>query len=107
MSSTNLKFLVWAPYQTDADLPRRRSEIRAQHHANMMAYKEKGVITQAYPLASPESVHLPASEKKLLGSSLTFEVPSVEDVRKILEGDVFWTGNVWDKEKIVIGHIFT
>ncbi len=52
------------------------------------------VAAQGYALASPESVHLPDSEKKLLGSSLTFEVPSVEYVRKILEGDVFWTGNV-------------
>ncbi|KAI0821125.1 hypothetical protein BC629DRAFT_1458448 [Irpex lacteus] len=51
-------------------------------------------------LVSPDT--LESDQKKLVGSGMMFEAESADALRKILEEDIYWTSNVWDKEKIVI-----
>jgi hypothetical protein len=71
------------------------------------------------PTLTPESV-LPGAEQKMNGSLLIAEATSIEEVKKIVEGDAYYVndivsrlvsgfrqlsadlGSQWDKEKIII-----
>ena len=45
------------------------------------------------PTLTPESV-LPGAEQKVNGSLLVVEAPSIEEAKKVVEGDVFYSNNV-------------
>lgn len=45
------------------------------------------------PTLTPESV-LPGAERKMNGSLLIVEASSIEEVKNIVEGDVFYNNNV-------------
>ena len=45
------------------------------------------------PTLAPESI-LPGAEPKLNGSLLVAEATSIEEVKKVVEGDVFYTNDV-------------
>jgi len=45
------------------------------------------------PTLTPESV-LPGAEKKMNGSLLVVEASSIEEVKSIVENDVFYSNNV-------------
>lgn len=45
------------------------------------------------PTLTPESV-LPGAEKKMNGSLLIVEASSIEDVKRIVEGDAFYRHNI-------------
>ena len=69
-------------------------------------------------MISPETYDKP--ERKLIGSLMVFEAESLEEVRNVMENDVYYTSGVvsalfnverrgtvltvrqWDKEKLVI-----
>jgi len=51
-------------------------------------------IEVAGGLITPESQHAALTDKKFVGSVLLYEADSIEDVRKLVERDVYWTGNV-------------
>ncbi|KAA1478307.1 hypothetical protein DENSPDRAFT_663903 [Dentipellis sp. KUC8613] len=97
-------FAVWAPDYTDADCLRRRLEHRAAHLAAMQALVKAGTAVAGGSFVDeaslPESV--PPVEKKMQGSLMVFRAQGVEEVRGIVEGDVYWIGNVWDKERMEI-----
>jgi len=42
------------------------------------------------------------NREKMIGSVLFFEAESVEEVRKIVESDIYYSTGVWDKEKISV-----
>jgi uncharacterized protein len=44
-------------------------------------------------MLTPESIQ-PGAEKKLVGSTMVIVAESLEDARKLVESDVYWTGNV-------------
>ncbi|TFY74026.1 hypothetical protein EWM64_g9986 [Hericium alpestre] len=80
--STEYLFAVWAPDYPDA-LPRR---------------------LESWGGAMVDEASLPSSvtAKKMEGSVMTFRAASLEEVKSIIERDIYWTGNVWDKEKLQI-----
>lgn len=45
-------------------------------------------------LITPESQDASLADKKFFGSVLLYEADSIEDVRKLVEQDIYWTGNV-------------
>lgn len=45
------------------------------------------------PTLTPESV-LPGAEQKMNGSLLVVEASNIEEARKIVEGDLFYSNNV-------------
>ena len=77
-------------------------------------------------MLTPESATLPAAERKMVGSVFVCEAESLEEVRALMESDVYYTSGVvsrvfrlcfafrlvrwdladergqWDKEKLVI-----
>lgn len=96
-------FIIWAPDCTDEDAFSRRMAVREQHLARAAENKKKGYVTKiSGPYLTPESIATPDAPKKLIGSMLLVRAKSLEEVRANVESDVYWTNNVWDKEKLVI-----
>ncbi|KAF9785785.1 hypothetical protein BJ322DRAFT_1004377 [Thelephora terrestris] len=94
-------FMVYAPDSTEPGTLQRRLALRPEHLERINTLRTSGVLKVIGPTLTPESV-LPGAEQKLNGSLLIAEASSIEEVKKIVEGDVFYTENVWDKEKMII-----
>ncbi|PVF99401.1 hypothetical protein CPB86DRAFT_703313 [Serendipita vermifera] len=101
-------FIVWAPDYTDDDAFNRRMAVRGQHMVKAMESAKDGMFTRIIgPYLTPESIATPDAPKKILGSMLLVRAASIEEVRARVEEDLYWTANVWDKEKIVIAPYMT
>lgn len=102
--SSNLQlFIIWAPDYTDDGAFSRRMDVRAQHLVVAEESRKKGYITNiAGAFLTPESIATPDAPKKMLGSMLLVRAKSLEEVRANVESDIYWTNNVWDKDKILI-----
>ncbi|KAH9954636.1 hypothetical protein BGW80DRAFT_405988 [Lactifluus volemus] len=74
----------------------RRLDVRAEHKIRLDRLTDEGIIKIAGPLADP------TNSDKLNGSSLVVEAENVAAVCAVLEQDLYWTRNVWDKEKLDI-----
>ncbi|KAH9040238.1 hypothetical protein EDB84DRAFT_1005771 [Lactarius hengduanensis] len=93
--ATKQTFVVWGPYQTDAEMLSRRAAARTEHVAGLKRLGAEGFLKLGGPTSDPES-----GEAK--GSMLIYEAESAAAVRGFLENDPYWAGNVWDKEKLEI-----
>jgi len=89
-------FVVWAPDYPDA--LERRLAVRVQHSEGVKRLVAEGVIKLGAPMSDPTS-------DKMNGSLLVVEAESAAAVRAIIEKDVYWASNVWDKEKLEIRSI--
>ncbi|KAI0710326.1 hypothetical protein C8T65DRAFT_575463 [Cerioporus squamosus] len=96
------KFIVYAPDMTDAGALQRRLSVRRAHLEKAAEYIEGGMFKVAGAMLSPESIASPTAEKKMVGSIFICEAESLEEVRKVMESDVYYTSGVWDKGKLVI-----
>lgn len=132
-------FSIYAPDYTDEDAINRRLAVRQTHldtaakNKSMSTSRLAGRRIQIHMLIhnspsevggamlSPnEALDKPDAEKKMIGSFMILECDTYEDAKKMIETDVYWTGNVvrmpllrsaslveqtsvqWDKEKTVI-----
>ena len=43
---------------------------------------------------TPESIESPAAERKMIGSLLILEAKDMEEVRKMVENDIYYTSGV-------------
>ncbi|KAI0359259.1 hypothetical protein OH77DRAFT_1447326 [Trametes cingulata] len=93
-------FAVYAPDYTDEEAIQRRLAVR-QSHLDAAA-KNKSMKVGGAMLAPNEALDTPDAERKMIGSMMIIECDSYADAKKMIESDVYWTGNVWDKEKTVI-----
>jgi len=99
MSSTSAPakqtFVIWAPDYTDPDAPSRRLAVREKHSEGVKHLVAEGFTKIAGPLSDPES-------GTMNGSLIIAEAESVAAVRAVMERDIYWSNNVWDKEKMEI-----
>ncbi|KAI9069344.1 hypothetical protein FKP32DRAFT_1641054 [Trametes sanguinea] len=93
-------FSVYAPDYTDAEAIQRRLAVREAHLAAAAANKSMKV--GGAMLSPNEALDKPDAEKKMIGSFMIIECDSYADAKRMIESDVYWTGNVWDKENTVI-----
>ncbi|KAI0707800.1 hypothetical protein C8Q76DRAFT_628579 [Earliella scabrosa] len=93
-------FAVYAPDYTDDEAIQRRLSVREAHLAN--AAKNPAMKIGGAMLSPNEALDTPDAPKKMAGSLMIFEAGSYAEVKAMIEADVYWTGNVWDKEKTVI-----
>ncbi|KAI0644898.1 hypothetical protein C8Q79DRAFT_739400 [Trametes meyenii] len=93
-------FAVYAPDYTDEEAIQRRLAVRESHLANAAA--NPAIKVGGAMLSPNEALDAPDAEKKMIGSMLVLECASYADAKKIIESDVYWSGNVWDKENTVI-----
>ncbi|KAH8112265.1 hypothetical protein DFH11DRAFT_1511928 [Phellopilus nigrolimitatus] len=96
------QFIVYAPDKTDAGAFQRRLSVREKHLENAKTLGSSGVIKMGAALLSPESIASPGAERKMIGSAMVFEAASLDEVKKIIESDIYYTTGVWDPEKLVI-----
>ncbi|KAL5521161.1 hypothetical protein ACEPAG_9083 [Sanghuangporus baumii] len=96
------QFMVYAPDKTDEGALQRRMSVRQQHLENARNLGADGILKFGRALLSPESISTPGAEQKLIGSLMVFEAPKLEDVKQLIESDLYYTNGVWDPERIVI-----
>jgi len=94
-------FFVYAPDYADSDALNRRLKVRQQHLDGVRPLIENEWSRVAGALVTEQSLQ-PGADKQFLGSAFIIKAESLEEVRKRMEADVYWTENVWDKEKMVI-----
>jgi len=104
MSSTPSlpKFVVWAPDYTDEGALGRRLAVRPAHLENIKKQISQGVLRVGGAFMTPESVDAAAADRKFRGSCMIYEGESIDAVRQLVEEDLYYKTDVWDKEKIVI-----
>ncbi|KAF9244984.1 hypothetical protein BU15DRAFT_41479 [Melanogaster broomeanus] len=95
-------YVVWAPDYTDEGALARRMAVRPKHFVTANKLIKQGILKVAGGLMTPESQHAAPEDRKLVGSVLIYEAENIEAARKLVEQDLYWTENVWDKEKLVI-----
>lgn len=94
-------FLVFAPDLTDPQAHDRRLAVRLKHRERIVSSYQANFLKVGGATVTPESLQ-PGAENKMTGSFLVLEAENIEEVRKFVESDVYYTGNVWDLEKLVI-----
>ncbi|KAJ3517643.1 hypothetical protein NLJ89_g373 [Agrocybe chaxingu] len=95
-------FLVYAPDKTEPGTLERRLSVRESHLAVAKENIASGFIRVGGMMTTPEAFTNPDAPKKMVGSALICEAETIEQVRKMVEADIYYTSGVWDPEKIVI-----
>ncbi|KAF9268783.1 hypothetical protein L218DRAFT_994608 [Marasmius fiardii PR-910] len=97
------KFVVYAP-DKESSLD-RRYEVRQQHLNEIDPLIKSGVVKVGGMMVDPKS-DLSLPQKKATGSLMIYEAESLEQVKKMVEGDIYYTSGVWDEEKLIICPFF-
>ncbi|KAN0128009.1 hypothetical protein V8E53_014186 [Lactarius tabidus] len=103
MSSSPKKhlFFLYAPDYVRPGMLDHRFSIREKHLRGVDGLLESGTVKFGGAFLAPELTD-EKGRKKMLGSVMFFEAESMEEVRKVVEADPYFTGGVWDKEKLII-----
>ncbi|KAF8070347.1 hypothetical protein FPV67DRAFT_1487042 [Lyophyllum atratum] len=96
------KFFVYAPDRKDAETHAKRYAVRPQHLQEIRPHIDSGVVPLGGMVVSPEQTGSGAGQKKAEASLLIIKAETIDEARSLIEGDVYYTSGVWDKEKIVI-----
>jgi len=100
-SSTLHQFLVYAPDKTDEGCFQRRLSVREKHLNGAKGLHDSGKLNLGGALLTPESI-VPGAERKMIGSAMIFVAESIDEVKRTIESDIYYTSGVWDPEKLVI-----
>ncbi|TRM70092.1 hypothetical protein BD626DRAFT_392804 [Schizophyllum amplum] len=98
-AAAKLNFLVYAPDRTEEGTFEKRMSVRPAHLENAASLISSGAGVVG-ALATPESANSPT--KRMVGSVLIVEAESIEEVKAKVEADIYYTSDVWDKERLVI-----
>ncbi|EPT00871.1 hypothetical protein FOMPIDRAFT_85976 [Fomitopsis schrenkii] len=107
MSEKRYFFAFTAPYKVDdAAAMQRRAELRAAHVQRLIGLWDDGTIQLGGPMLTEDSDPAgPPEAQKPEGSFIVFRAESAAKVREIIEGDLFYTEEIWVKEGIRINPI--
>ncbi|KIL68881.1 hypothetical protein M378DRAFT_71095 [Amanita muscaria Koide BX008] len=100
------KFFVYAPDRTDSTTLDKRYEVRSEHLQKIKPKIDSGVVQVAGMITDAETPAVEGERKKAVGSILIIEAENIEEVRKLIENDIYTTSGVWDKEKLIIAPFF-
>ncbi|KAF9453921.1 hypothetical protein P691DRAFT_718277 [Macrolepiota fuliginosa MF-IS2] len=101
------KYFVYAP-----DYPNNvahRYTVRESHLKDVKPLIEDGTFRVAGIIADPAQPTVTINNETRInatGSILIVEAETLEDVRKLIEKDIYWRKGVWDKEKMTIQPFF-
>ncbi|KAF8484195.1 hypothetical protein JB92DRAFT_2762447 [Gautieria morchelliformis] len=90
--------MVYAPDYPDA--AERQQKVRDQHLTGIKELHDAGDVGGA--LLSPTSIEPGAIKPEMVGSMVVLQATSHVEVRKRIESDIYWTSDVWDRERLVI-----
>lgn len=114
MSSEPLqRFFVYAPDKTEDGTFEKRLSVRPEHVEMAKKNIADGVIRKKLYLGdarksnlltgdpgiggfllTPESIATPDAPKKMIGSTFIVEAASIDEVRKLVEGDIYYKSGV-------------
>ncbi|KAF6760089.1 hypothetical protein DFP72DRAFT_1042699 [Ephemerocybe angulata] len=102
-------FFVYAPDKAEDGTFERRMSVRPKHLETAKERSAQGLVRLGGGLMTPESIESADAPKKLIGSTFIFQAASLEEVKKLVEEDIYYTSGVppevstqWDAEKLVI-----
>ncbi|WWC96377.1 hypothetical protein V866_003245 [Kwoniella sp. B9012] len=105
-----LFYAICPDYSTDPSATlQRRLKVRAEHWRRAEEDKKEGILEFGRGTVAPPShplhtdPNLPANLQAMNGSIMFFRYKSLSDVWDRLKEDVYYTGDVWDKDKIQVG----
>ncbi|KIK09333.1 hypothetical protein K443DRAFT_980 [Laccaria amethystina LaAM-08-1] len=101
-SPNRQRFFVYAPDKTAEGTFEKRLSVRATHLETAKERISKGIIRVAGALLTPESIATPTADKKMVGSTFIFEAETIDEVKALIQSDIYSTAGVWDADKIVI-----
>ncbi|EPT00870.1 hypothetical protein FOMPIDRAFT_1023601 [Fomitopsis schrenkii] len=100
------QFILWAPYKTGPDFAARYKAHFDAHIAGGTKLVAAGVMKLAGPAFAPTAdLSLPWAERETVASVAVYEAEGLESARKIVEADPFYSGGVWDIEKVQLNPI--
>ncbi|THH20524.1 hypothetical protein EUX98_g8566 [Antrodiella citrinella] len=94
------KYAIWAPDYADEECLARRLSVRERHLANAKKLTEDGILKIGGAMIQDGSQL--TDQPKMQGSLMVYEAASLDDVWKIIKEDVYYTGRVWDKDRLEI-----
>ncbi|KAI0261348.1 hypothetical protein BC834DRAFT_830366 [Gloeopeniophorella convolvens] len=94
-------FAVYAPDRSAPGALERRLAVRERHLAGVDGLLARGLMKFGGALLAPGLVDA-QGRKSMVGSVMFYEAETLEEVRAAVEADAYWTGDVWDKDKLVI-----
>ncbi|THH20526.1 hypothetical protein EUX98_g8560 [Antrodiella citrinella] len=98
MSAPTLyKYAIWAPDYADDGCLARRLAVREQHFQDATPLRENGLGGAMLQEGSELT-----DQPKMRGSLLVYEAASIDDVWRLIKQDIYYTGGVWDKERLEI-----
>ncbi|KAH9485231.1 Protein YciI [Psilocybe cubensis] len=106
-SSATHRFFVYAPDKTEPGTLERRLSVREKHLVGAKVSHESGFIRIGGAVTTPDAITNPDAPKNMVGSTFLFEAESIDQVKKYIENDIYYTSGVWDPEKIVILPFFS
>ncbi|KAI0731868.1 hypothetical protein C8Q72DRAFT_943264 [Fomitopsis betulina] len=97
-------FVFTAPHKVhDAAAMQRRAVHRPAHFQRLLGMWDDGTVQLGGPMLSADSDPAgPPEAQKSEGSFIMFRAASAAKVRELVEGDLFYTEDIWDKEGIRI-----
>ncbi|KAF8875800.1 hypothetical protein CPB84DRAFT_1689464 [Gymnopilus junonius] len=101
------RFFVYAPDKTEPGTLERRLSVREQHLVGARAGHESGFIRIGGMLTTPDAITNPDAPKKMVGSAFILEAETIDQVKNMIENDIYYTSGVWDPEKVVILPFFS
>jgi len=93
-------FVVYAPDYTDPDGLSRRLAVRTEHLEKAKPLIDEGILKVGGAMITPESFD--TENRKMAGSVMIFAADNIKVVRELILHDIYYTANVWDREKLVI-----
>jgi len=94
------KFAVWAPDYTDDACLARRLSVREKHIEGAGKLKADGLLKVGAAMIQ-DGTHF-TEQPKMQGSLLVYEAESIDVVWKLIKEDIYYTGGVWDKDRLQI-----
>ncbi|EJD08493.1 uncharacterized protein FOMMEDRAFT_165059 [Fomitiporia mediterranea MF3/22] len=100
--ANQFQFMVYCPDKTDDGAFQRRLSVREKHLENAKVLGDNGTLKFGRAIMSPESIASPGAEQKMVGSMMVYQAASLEEAKKIVESDIYYTSGVWDPERVVV-----
>jgi uncharacterized protein YciI len=91
-------YLVYAPDSGAPGTFERRMELHPEHIAGLNKALDSGLIKIGGVSLNPEE----SSDNKILGSLLFLNTKDEKEARELVESDVYYKENIWDRERISI-----
>ncbi|KAK4685810.1 uncharacterized protein P7C73_g4328, partial [Tremellales sp. Uapishka_1] len=96
-------FLCYCPDRPDHLA--QRLAVRAEHLKRGELDNQAGIVKYGKPFLPPPDAKphgLPEGTPNIGGSFMIYEFPSLEACWARLKEDVYWTADVWNKEKMAV-----